>query len=309
MTGGRLRVIFMGTPDFVVPTLQSLMKAHEVVAVYTQPPRAKGRGQRAAEKTPVQAAAEQAGIAVYTPADFTHEEDAAAFRAHRADIAVVAAYGLLLPQHILEAPRHGCVNIHPSLLPRWRGSAPIQFAIWKGDEITGVSVMKLVKKMDAGPVIAQESVPIGRADFLALNETLWAAGTRLLMDALAGLQENGTLPATPQDEGGVTFTHMLQKDHGRIDWSQGAADIDRQVRALNPWPGTWCLLPDGKRMKILQAKPEAGQGLPGEVLDDGRLACGAGALHLLSVQPEGKKPMDGAAALNGGYLKPGMRLS
>lgn len=308
MTGRGLRVIFMGTPDFVVPTLEALVKAHDVVAVYTQPPRAQGRGKSVIEKSAVHKAAEQHGVPVVTPENFKDVADVDDFRRYNADIAVVAAYGMLLPQDILDAPQHGCINVHPSLLPRWRGTSPIQFAIWKGDEHTGVSVMKLVKKMDAGPVIAQEGCAVGDHDFTSLNTMLWQAGTRLVLQALDELARTGNLKATAQSEEGVTFTHMLEKDHGRINWTQNAFQIDRQVRALNPRPGTWCMV-GGKRFKILALIKGAGMGTPGEVLSDhGDVACDGGAVRLVTIQPEGKKPMDAIAAFNGGYLKVGERL-
>lgn len=303
-----LNIIFMGTPDFVVPLLRAIAGVHHVSAVYTQPPRPKGRSQSEREKSPVHLAADGLDIPVFTPVNFSDPNDVDVFRAHDADIAVVAAYGMLLPQDILDAPKHGCMNVHPSLLPRWRGSAPIQFAIWKGDSETGVSVMKLVKKMDAGPIIAQRRRVINDHDFISLNEALWQDGAQLVLEALKKLQESGTIDAKPQADEGIAFTHMLEKQHGRIDWTQSAQEIERQVRGLNPWPGTWCEMPDGKRLKILKAKATGGTGKPGDILANGNLACGSGALQLLSLQPEGKKPMDVKAALNGGYLKPGDRL-
>ena len=309
----KLRIAFMGTPDFVVPTMQALIDGpHELVCVCTQPPRAKGRKQKM-ENTPVHIAAEAAGIEVRHPANFKETDDLAAFEALDLDVAVVAAYGMLLPQNILDAPRFGCINIHPSLLPRWRGPSPIQYAIWQGDSETGVSVMSLEKGMDSGPLLAQEKMPIGaETNFENLNIDLWRKGTHLLNDVLNGLAETGQLKQTPQSEDGVTYCKLLTKEQGRTNWTQSAQEIDRQIRGLNPWPGTWCIDADGKRIKILKAKisDQKTSAKEGTVLSGGAVVCGGGSvLQLVEIQPENKKPMDIKAALNGGNLTAGSVLS
>lgn len=311
-----LRLAFMGTPELVVPTLQALHQSrHDLVCVYTQPPRAKGRKQQL-QNTPVHEAAAQMGVMVRHPVHFKKEQDVQNFRDLDLDIAVVAAYGLLLPQDILDAPRFGCLNIHPSLLPRWRGPAPIQYAIWKGDHETGVSLMQLEKAMDAGPIIAQKKEAITpQSTFLSLNQTLWDKGNDMLIAALDDIARDQTVRAKAQDDEAATYCKLLSKDQGRIDWRQSATEIDRQIRGLNPWPGTWCLNQDGRRIKILKATmlelfhQDGDDGVNGTILDDGHVVCGAGILKLEHIQPENKKPMDVTAALNGGYIKTGEVLS
>lgn len=304
----KLRIAFMGTPDFVLPVIEALQQsAHDLVCIYTQPPRAAGR-KRELQNTPVHEYALAREIAVFYPENFKSEADVEIFKKHNLDVAIVAAYGMLLPQVILNAPKHGCINIHPSLLPRWRGPSPIQYAIWKGDQQTGVSVMSLEVKMDAGPILAQEKVDIMGRDFLAMNKILWEAGVRNLMSVLEDLSETGCLNPTPQSEEGVTFCKLLTKEHGKIDWSQTAQEIDCQIRGLNPWPGTWCFDSHGNRLKILSAKIASKNSnmQAGEILQDGKISCGADSvLYLENVQPENKKPMDIRAAINGGYLKTG----
>ncbi|MCI5060659.1 MAG: methionyl-tRNA formyltransferase [Alphaproteobacteria bacterium] len=307
-----LRIAFMGTPDFVVPTMRMLhMGAHELVCVYTQPPRAKGRKQEF-HHTPVHDAADALGVDVRHPVNFKDERDVKAFEELNLDIAVVAAYGLLLPQSILDAPKLGCLNIHPSLLPCWRGPAPIQYAIWKGDKETGVSVMQLEKAMDAGPVIAQERVEIApRDNFTSLNETLWQKGNELLAHTLDNISHSGEVRSAAQDHDQATYCKLLTKEQGRIDWNQSAVEIDRQIRGLNPWPGTWCMDASGRRLKILEARvsDEKREGLARTILQDGKIICGEeSALQLTEVQPENKKPMDIVAAINGGYIKEGEKL-
>jgi methionyl-tRNA formyltransferase len=250
-------------------------------------------------------------IPVRHPENFKAPDDIKAFEDLNLDVAIVAAYGLLLPQAILKAPQYGCINIHPSLLPRWRGPSPIQYAIWKGDEETGVSVMRLEKKMDAGPVLAQERTNIGHKDFTALNTELWQAGTQRLLEILDDLAETGFLESNVQNEDAATYCKLLSKEDGRINWQLNAQEIDRQIRALNPWPGTWCLDENDRRVKILSAEiGEGTQGLPeGTILDKGHVVCGKNTiLRLRQVQPENKKPMDIKAAVNGGYLKAGTKL-
>ena len=309
----KLRIAFMGTPDFVVPTMRALMNGlHDLVCIYTQPPRAKGRKQQL-EKTPVHLAAEEAGIEVRHPVNFKETDDVAAFEALNLDVAVVAAYGMLLPQNILDAPRFGCINIHPSLLPRWRGPSPVQYAIWQGDSETGVSVMSLEKGMDTGPLLAQEKIAIeSDTNFENLNADLWKKGTQCLNNVLDDLAETGALKQTPQSEEGVSYCKLLTKEQGHVDWSQNAQQIDWQIRGLNPWPGTWCLDEDGKRIKILKAKisEHTTSEKEGRILEGGAIACGHGSvLQLIEIHLENKKPMDIKVALNGSHIEIGSILS
>ncbi len=305
-----LRIAFMGTPDFVVPVIKALQDSvHDLVCIYTQPPREKGR-KREVQKTPAHLYAEEQNIEVRFPENFKTDENIADFKDLNLDVAVVAAFGMLLPQSILEAPQYGCINIHPSLLPRWRGPSPIQYAIWKGDAETGVSVMSLEKKMDTGPLLAQEKIEIGGQNFLTLNDVLWQKGTKNLIQVLDDLAQERTLSPTPQSDDGVIYCKLLKKEDGHIDWTQSAIEIDQQVRGLNPWPGTWSMI-NGKRFKVLEVKvlKEKSDEELGLVLEEGKISCGGGsALQLLSVQPENKKPMDIKVALNGGHLKAGDRL-
>lgn len=304
-----LRIGFMGTPDFVLPLLAALRDSgHDLVAIYTQPAREKGR-KRILQKTPVHLWGEENNIAVHTPENFKHPDAIDTFQELKLDVAIVAAYGLLLPQAILDAPTHGCINIHPSLLPRWRGPSPIQYAIWKGDAQTGVSVMALEKAMDSGPILAQKPLEIAGQNFEELNPKLWALGTDLLMSVLEGLAQNGHLNPTAQAEEGVTYCKLLTKEEGHIDWTQKAREIDQQIRGLNPWPGTWCFDAHGKRMKILSARVsnEQRDAPAGQVVDNGQVSCGGGTLLALErLQPENKNPMDIKAALNGGFIAAGM---
>lgn len=306
-----LRIAFMGTPDFVVPTIQALTDSnHELVCIYTQPPREKGRNKKL-EQTPAHNFAEKNKIKIHHPVNFKSPEDVKSFEDLNLDVAVVAAYGMLLPENILNAPKHGCINIHPSLLPRWRGPSPIQYAIWKGDIETGVSIMSLDKGMDTGPILAQEKTSIDNKNFETLNTELWQTGTKLLIDVLDNLAQTNTLQKTQQSEDGATRCKLLTKEDGRIDWSQTAEEIDRQIRGLNPWPGTWCLDLEGKRLKILNASVGTDQTDKklGTILENGCIACSGGTtLSLKSLQPENKKPMDVRAAFNGGYLKQGSLL-
>ena len=301
----------MGTPALVLPTVQALYEsAHDLVCLYTQPPREKGRN-RQLEPTPVHQYGQAHDIEVRHPENFKERDDIKAFEDLELDVAIVAAYGLLLPQPILTAPQYGCINIHPSLLPRWRGPSPIQYAIWKGDEETGVSIMSLEKKMDAGPILAQERTNIGHKDFTTLNTELWQAGTQRLLEILDDLAETGALKSNVQNEDAATYCKLLSKEDGRINWQQSAQEIDRQIRGLNPWPGTWCLDENNRRLKILSAdlEKETSSAPAGSVLDKGRIVCGQDTvLQLTQVQPENKKPMDIQAAVNGGYLKAGTRV-
>lgn len=303
-----LRIIFMGTPDFAATALRALLATpHQVAAVCTQPPRPKGRGHMV-QKSPVQQLAEEKGIPVHAPPNFKSEEALATFEGLKADVAVVAAYGLILPQRVLDAPRHGCLNIHASLLPRWRGASPIQHAIWKGDRETGVTIMQMNRGLDTGPMISSESVPLtSQTTTPALHDTLAEMGGRLIVETLNTLARKNRLCHTAQDDAASTYAPLLKKEDGKIEWNNNAEHIDRQVRALNPWPGTYCFLPDGMRIKVVSVTPqdENTSAPPGTVLNaHGDVACGeGGVLRLVTIQPEGKKPMPFTAALNGGYLK------
>ncbi len=308
-----LRIAFMGTPDFVCPTVQSLIDGpHDLVCIYTQPPREKGRHKKL-EKTPVHLMAESAGIEVRHPINFKAAEDVQAFDGLNLDVAIVAAFGMLLPQSVLDAPKFGCINIHPSLLPRWRGPSPIQYAIWQGDAETGVSVMSLEKSMDTGPIIVQERCVIdGVKTFETLNHELWQCGTSLLSECLDNLSQTGMLKSVPQNNEVATYCKLLTKEDGCIDFKQTAIQINCQIRGLNPWPGTWCLDSDGKRFKIIQAVVlnETTNTKAGSFLDNGKISCGNNTvLQLQKIQPENKKPMNISDALNGGYCKQGDVLS
>lgn len=312
MTGRRLRIAFMGTPAFTVPVLERLLAGpHEVVCVYTRAPQPSGRGYKTLAPTPVHAFATDKGLPVRTPASLKKDAEArAAFLSLNLDAAVVAGYGMMLPREVLEGPRFGCLNVHPSLLPRWRGTSPVQHAIWKGDAQTGVAVIRLVETMDAGPVYKMKTVPVGAQDTTAaLDKALWPLGAEILAEALDRLAAGEELFWTAQDEAQATYAPLLSREDGRIDWTRAAAEIDRQIRALNPWPGVWTVAAGGKRLKIPQAAPadESADGPPGTVAGRGGLvACGGGTtLRLARVQPENAREMDAGAAINGGYLTPG----
>lgn len=307
-----MKIVFMGTPDFAVKPLQALItRGYEIVCVYTQPPRPKGRGQDV-QLSPVHQAAEKAGITVRTPSSLKKDmETVKAFEALKAEVAIVAAYGLILPKAILDAPKYGCINIHASLLPRWRGAAPIQRAIEAGDTQTGITIMQMDEGLDTGAELAKKSLPItSKATAQSLHDALADMGASMIVEAMETLSKEGKMAAKPQAAEGVTYAAMLKKEDGRIDWSKSAEAIDRQIRAFTPWPGTYCLLPGGKRLKILEAVPAQKSGVPGTILDsEGHVACEKGALRLLKVQPENAKPMDITAAINGGYIKPENVLS
>jgi methionyl-tRNA formyltransferase len=307
-----LRIVFMGTPDFAVPTLAEIVGAgHHVVAAYSQPARAAGRGM-AERKSPVQTFAEAAGIPVLTPANFKAEADKATFAAHAADAAVVVAYGLLLPVAILDAPRFGCFNLHPSALPRWRGAAPIQRPIMAGDSETAVMVMRMEQGFDTGPVCLSEPVPIG-ADETAgeLHDVLAQRGASLMVRALSAL-ERGSLDCTPQAADGVTYAKKIDKAEARIDFGADAGQVHNLIRGLSPFPGAWFEAgADGKRerIKVLRAIRAEGSGTPGVVLDDQlTVACGFGAVRLIELQRAGKKPISAAEVLRGFPLPPGTQL-
>jgi methionyl-tRNA formyltransferase len=294
-----LRLAFMGTPDFAVPSLEALRAAgHEIVCVYTQPPRPAGRGHQP-QPSPVARAAEAAGISVRTPAKLDAAE-AEAFRALDLDAAVVAAYGLILPPAVLAAPRLGCLNVHASLLPRWRGAAPIQRAILAGDKETGVTIMQMEAGLDTGPMLLREAVPIGPGTTAAeLHDRLAALGARLIVAALSGVA-TGTIQAVPQPAEGVTYAKKLSRGEGRLDWHRPAEELERMVRALNPAPGVW-FERGGERIKVLAAEVVPSRsGAPGTVLDAAlAVACGGGALRLTRLQRAGRAPVDAEAFLRG----------
>ncbi len=303
-----LRLAFFGTPDFAVPSLEALLAAgHEVVAVYTQPPRPAGRG-RAPRRSAVHRLAEERGLDVRTPETLRDADIEAAFAALRLDAAAVAAYGLILPPAILDAPRLGCLNVHASLLPRWRGAAPIQRAILAGDRETGISIMRMDAGLDTGPVLLQEPVPIGPRETAGeLHDRLAALGAVLLVRALAG-RAAGELAEVPQAEDGVSYARRIDSAERRIDWRRPAVEIDRQVRAFAPRPGAWTAL-DGERLLILAGTPAEGRGTPGTVLDDRlTVACGAGAYRIARVQRPGRKALAREAFLRGYPVPAGARL-
>lgn len=290
-----MRVVFMGTPEFSVPVLAALAAHHEVVAVYSQPPRPAGRGKKD-RPTPVHMKALELGLPVRTPRNFRAEEDRAAFAALGADVAVVVAYGLILPQALLDAPRHGCLNIHASLLPRWRGAAPIHRAIMAGDAETGLCIMQMEAGLDTGPVLLRATTPIGATETTgALHDRLSEMGAALILEALDRLD---TLSPEPQPEAGVTYAAKIDKAEARIDWSRPATELVRQVNGLSPFPGAWCLAGE-ERLKLLRAAPAPGSGTPGQVLGGFTVACGTGALEVLEAQREGKRPMPATEVLKG----------
>ena len=307
----------MGTPDFAVPSLDAVAAAgHEIACVYCQPPRPAGRGQ-AARPSPVQQRAEQAGWPLRMPVSLKDGTVQAAFAALRLDAAVVVAYGLLLPEAVLQAPRLGCLNVHASLLPRWRGAAPIQRAILAGDTETGVTIMQVDEGLDSGPILSQSAVPIEPTTTAAdLHDTLAALGAEMIVAALDGL-DRGVIRPEPQPALGVTYAKKLRRDEAVLDWRRKAVDLERQVRAFAPWPGAYTELPGrdgGERLKVLAAtvvpvSPQAGAA-PGTVVDGGlTVACGEGALRLLRVQRAGKAPMDAEAFLRGFPIDAGLRLA
>ncbi|MGI2032744.1 methionyl-tRNA formyltransferase [Rhizobium panacihumi] len=299
------RIIFMGTPDFSVPTLRALKEAgHEIVAVYSQPPRPAGRRGLDLTKSPVHQAAELLGLPVLTPLNFKAEEDREIFRAHNADVAVVVAYGLLLPVAILEGTKLGCYNGHASLLPRWRGAAPIQRAIMAGDEKTGMVVMKMEKGLDTGPMALTKEVEIGEAMTAGeLHGRLMLVGARAMVEAMEKLEADD-LPLTVQPEEGVLYAAKIDKGETRIDFSKPARDVHNHIRGLSPFPGAWFELEiNGKpeRIKVLGSECAKGQGKAGEVLADTALlvACGEGAVRLTRLQKAGGKPLGAADFLRG----------
>ena len=295
-----MRVVFMGTPAFSVPALKAIAAAHQVVAVYSQPPRAAGRGQKP-RPSPVQDAAEALGIAVRTPERLRGADEQAAFAALGADVAVVVAYGLILPQPVLDAPRLGCLNIHASILPRWRGAAPIHRAVMTGDAETGTAIMQMEAGLDTGPVLAEARTPIGPEDTTGdLHDRLAAMGAALIVDTLARLP----LAARPQPDAGVTYAAKIDKADARIDWTQPAAQVDRLIRGLSPFPGAWCEIA-GERVKLLRSRLAdtgavgSAAHTPGQVLEGFTIACGDGAIEVMQAQRQGKRPMPAAEILRG----------
>lgn len=308
-----LRIVFMGTPDFAVPILTALIgQGHEIVAVYSRPPRPAGRRGLELTPSPVQRNAEQFGIEVRTPTSLKSEEEQQAFRDLNADVAIVVAYGLILPRAILDGTRLGCYNGHASLLPRWRGAAPIQRAIMAGDLETGIMIMKMDEGLDTGPVAMVEKVKI-TADMTAgeLHDQLSAAGADLMVRAMAAL-ERDSLTLTPQAEDGVTYASKITKAETRIDWSEPAIDVHNRIRGLAPFPGTWCEMEIGgslERIKLLRSVLATGVGDAGTVLDDSlRIACGEGAVRLRSLQRAGGKVMDSIEFQRGAKIAQGTRL-
>ena len=309
-----LRIIFMGTPEFSVPTLRLLVDAgHRIVAVYTQPPRPGGRRGLDLQKSPVHQAAELLGLPVFTPVNFKDPEERERFRAFNADVGVVVAYGLLLPEAILNGTRDGCYNGHASLLPRWRGAAPIQRAIMAGDEKTGMMVMKMDKGLDTGAVAITSEVAIGENMTAGeLHDRLMLAGAKAMAEAMVKL-EMGDLPLTPQPEDGVLYASKIDKAETRIDFSRDAADVHNHIRGLAPFPGAWFELEiSGKpeRVKVLGSERAEGSGVAGELLsDDLVIACGTGAVRLTKLQKAGGKPLAAADFLRGTPLAKGTRLA
>ncbi len=309
-----MRLIFMGTPEFSVPALKALVAAgHEIAAVYTQPPRPAGRGQQP-RPSAVQQAAAAMGLAVRHPASLRDPAEQSALAGLNADAAVVVAYGLILPQPVLDAPCLGCLNIHASLLPRWRGAAPIQRAILAGDAETGVCIMRMEAGLDTGPVILREATPIGPQDTAGdLHDRLAAMGARMIVDALAAPDR---LAGIQQPEAGVTYAAKIDKAEARIDWLRPAVDVDRQIRALSPVPGAWC--PDGRkdsaRLRLLRSRlaVDAPAGLPGTVVactpEMLAVACGEGAVAVTQIQRAGGRPAGIGEFLRGYPLASGDRL-
>jgi methionyl-tRNA formyltransferase len=305
----KLRLCFMGTPDFAVPALAALLdSSHDLVCVYTQPPRPAGRGNKLS-KSAVHRYAEQHGIEVRHPKSLKKAEAQADFAALDLDIAIVAAYGLILPKQILEAPTYGCLNIHGSLLPRWRGAAPIQRAIMAGDTKTGIDIMQMDEGLDTGDILREDTTPItSTTTAQSLHDTLADMGARMVTDVVNDIAMDTPPTPQPQSNDGMTYASMLSRDDGRIDWRQSAQQIERQLRALTPWPGVWCMSGD-ERLKVHAARITKGSGAPGEIIDkDMTIACGADALTLTSVQPQNRKAMDGRSFINGSKWNLGDRL-
>ncbi len=304
-----MRLVFMGSPEFAVTALKALIAAgHDIACVYTQPPRPAGRGKQE-RRTPVHELAGACGFEICTPKSLKRSEEQRAFAALGADAAVVVAYGLILPQAILDAPKRGAFNLHASLLPRWRGAAPIQRAIMAGDRLTGVQVMRMETGLDTGPILASESMTIESDDTAStLHDKLAGVGATLLRETLEKL-EQGAVVESPQAMEGVTYAHKITPGETRIDWTRPAREVDCMIRGLSPHPGAWFEL-GGVRIKALMSRLGQGAGAPGEALDDALLvACGGGAVRLTSVQREGRAPLSAETYLRGHPVPAGVRLT
>ena len=303
-----MRIVFMGTPPFAVPTLDALVEAgHEIVAVYSQPPRPGGRRGRELTPSPVQRRAEELGIAVRTPVSLKGAEEQAAFSALDADVAVVAAYGLILPRAVLDAPRHGCLNVHGSLLPRWRGAAPVQRAILAGDAETGVGIMQMEAGLDTGPVRLEARTTVAGKTAGALTDELARLGADAMIEVLADLDAH---PAVAQPEDGITYAAKIDKAEARIDWARSASEVERLVRAMNPAPGAWFEV-GGERVKLLAAQvlPFSFPGGEGTTVDDQlAIACGDGAIRPLTVQRAGRGAQSVEEFLRGFPVASGTQL-
>jgi methionyl-tRNA formyltransferase len=300
-----MRLVFMGTPDFSVPVLDALATAgHEIAAVYTQPPRPAGRGKKD-RPSPVHARAAALGLPVRHPRSLRDETAQADFASLGAEVAVVVAYGLILPQPVLDAPERGCLNIHASLLPRWRGAAPIQRAIMAGDAETGICIMQMGAGLDTGPVLLRRAIAIGAEETAGdLHDRLSVLGAEAITAALARLD---ALTPDPQPDDGVTYAEKIDKGEARVDWAQPASHIDRQIRGLSPFPGAWTTI-SGKRVKLIRSRTAAGVGPPGTVLGGLTIACGQGAVEVTELQPEGRPRMPAEAFLRGARIAPGTVL-
>ena len=300
-----MRIVFMGTPDFSVPVLDALVDAgHDIAAVYCQPPRPAGRGKKD-RPTPVHKRAEELGLDVRYPVNFKDAADVADFTVLNADVAVVVAYGLILPQVILDAPTKGCLNIHASLLPRWRGAAPIHRAIMAGDEQTGVCIMQMEAGLDTGPVLLRKEIAILDTDTtLVLHDRLAEIGSAAIVDALGQLDD---LTPVEQSDDGVTYAKKVEKAEAQIDWAKSAVDVDRHIRGLSPFPGAWVVDGD-QRVKVLMSNVVDGAGQVGEIIDQVTVACGTGAVALTRLQRAGKGAMDVDVFVRGYPLENGKRL-
>jgi len=305
-----LRLVFMGTPDFAVPTLVALYGSHDIVAVYTRAPQPGGRRGLELTPSPVARQAAQFGLAVVTPKSLKEPSAAEAMRAHGADAVVVVAYGLILPRPILNAFPLGSFNLHASLLPRWRGAAPIHRAVMAGDQETGVMVMRIEEGLDTGPVAMAERVPVGPdATAGELHDALARLGADLMLRAMAAL-EKGQLQLTPQPADGVTYAKKIDKTETRIDWSKSWQEVHNHCRGLSPFPGAWCELAGAGRVKILRTARGEGSGTPGKVLDDKlNIACGSGVVRLVQLQRAGRGPMAADEFLRGTPVAPGTVLN
>ena len=301
-----MRIIFMGTPDFAVPTLQALVDAaHEVVCVYTQPPRPGGRRGKELTPTPVHQRASDLGIEVRHPKSLKSAEEQAAFAALHADVAVVAAYGLILPQAVLDAPANGCLNVHASILPRWRGAAPIHRSVMAGDNVTGVTIMQMEAGLDTGPMLAMARTPIEGKTTGELTEELAELGAQLMVGTLRDLKIHVPIA---QDDADATYAAKIDKAEARIDWDRPAVEVVRHIHGLSPFPGAWFEL-DGQRVKLLRAEVVEGAGTPGEVLDERlAIACSEGAIRPLELQRAGKPKMDLDTFLRGNAVAKGVIL-